>query len=106
MKPEAVIIGGGLWFLRDKLRDFEGYRTALQELLTRSMEIFIKVTTDRVDSNFQPCLRANGSAISTHDSAKCKQLLEVGTMASGIHNHNPGKEHFLSQKHSLDVYLK
>ena len=51
MKPEAVIIGGGLWFLRDNLRDFEGYRTALQELLNRSMEIFIKVTPDRVDSN-------------------------------------------------------
>ena len=51
MKPEAVIIGGGLWYLRDHLRDFGGYRTALQELLYRSMSIFMKVTLDRVDSD-------------------------------------------------------
>ena len=51
MKPEAVIIGGGLWFLRDHLRDFEGYRTALQALLHRSIGILIKVILDRVDSS-------------------------------------------------------
>ena len=82
IKPEAVIIGGGLWFLRDSLRDFEGYRTALKELLHRSMAIFIKVTLDK--SRFKPSMRANGSAISIHDEAYCKELLEAGTFSSGI----------------------
>ena len=52
MKPKAVMIGGGLWFVRDYLRDFEGYRTALKEELQRLMRIFRKVNRN---CRIQPC---------------------------------------------------
>ena len=51
LKPKAVILGGGLWFVRDYLRDFDGYRTALKEELRRLMWVLRKVSY----SGIQPC---------------------------------------------------